>query len=67
MDNDKRIVEIYINGDWHEVDFEELSEGDRFRLFDNGEKVVDPKGKSEWIASSEVFKNKYGDLVVNTY
>ena len=64
---DKRIVEVYSNGIWIQTEFEDLRKGDRFRLFESdGERVVDDKGRKEWIASSSPFM-KMGDWVVNIY
>lgn len=64
---DKRIVEVYSNGIWIQTEFEDLRQGDRFRLFESdGERVVDDKGRNEWIASSNAFM-KLGDWVINVY
>ena len=64
---DKRIVEVYSNGTWMQTQFEDLRKDDKFRLFEsNGERVVDDKGRKEWIASSNAFI-KMGDWVVNIY
>lgn len=64
---DKRIAEKYDNGKWRVIDFVEIVEGDRFRLFEStGEAVIDKKGKREWVAASKVFNN-FGDSVVNVY
>ena len=65
---DNRTVQVYDNGIWVDVEFKELNKGDRFKLFEStGEPVASPDGISEWIASSNPFTNKYGDLVVNIY
>ena len=64
---DKRIVEVYSNGTWIQTEFENLRKDDRFRLFESdGERVVDDKDKSEWVASSDSFM-KHGDWIVNIY
>ena len=50
-----RTVQIYKNNQWIDVEFKNLSHNDRFRLFDNGERVVNSKGHSEWIACGEPY------------
>ena len=64
---DERIVQVYHSGIWIEIDFEKIKEGDKFRLFQDGEQVINPKGQKEFIASCSPFINQYGDLVVNVY
>lgn len=65
---DERIIQIYYNDTWMQTDFDKLKEGDKFRLFDkSGDKIIDRKGRSEFIASSSPFINQYGDLVVSVY
>ena len=65
---DERIIQVYDNGTWIQVEFDMLRDGDRFRLFDNsGNKIIDRKGRGEFVASCSPFINKYGDLVVNVY
>ena len=62
---DKRIVEVYFNGTWIQTEFEDLRKDNKFRLFkSDGERVVDDKGRNEWIASSNAFM-KLGDWVIN--
>lgn len=65
---DMRKVELFKNDEWREIDFKQLKEGDKFRVFEStGEKVIDPKGHSEWIASCPAFIGQYGDLTINVY
>lgn len=63
---DMRKVELFTNGKWNKIYFNELQKGDRFRLFEStGERVVDSKGCDEWVATSSSFVNEYHDLVIN--
>ena len=65
---DMRIVEVFKGDKWIEIEFDKLDIDDRFRLFEqDGERVVNSKGQSEWIASSVPFIGKYGDLTINVY
>ena len=65
---DQRIVQVYENGTWIQIDFDKLREGDKFRLFEStGEQVVNTKGQKEWVSASSPFTNQYGDLMVNIY
>ena len=65
---DMRKVEVFRDEGWTEINFSELGEGDKFRLFEStGEKVVDPKGRGVWIASGKPFLNKYDDMTINIY
>lgn len=64
---DERVVHVFDSGVWIEVKFDKLKEGDRFRLFQDGEQVINTKGQKEFIASCSPFINQYGDLVVNIY
>lgn len=64
---DNRIVQIYNNGIWVEINFKDLAKDDRFRLFEStGERVISKKGESEWIAACSPFY-KFDDLMVNVY
>lgn len=50
-----RTVQTYTHNQWVDIEFKNLKHGDRFRLFDNGERVVNSKGHSEWIACGEPY------------
>ena len=51
-----RIVELYEDGEWIEITFDMLREGDIFRLFESvGEPVVDKDGCTAW----ECYTNPY--------
>ena len=53
---DLRIVERYEDGAWIDISFDELKEGDIFRLFESvGEPVVDDDGCTTWKAASDVY------------
>ena len=58
-------IEILQNGEWKVS--HDIREGDTFRLYDrNGDRIIDRKGRKQWIAASEVF-NRFGDSVINVY
>ena len=64
---DQRIVQVYENGTWMQIDFDKLREGDRFRLFEStGEQVRSSDSKKEWIAASSPHE-KFGDWIVDVY
>lgn len=62
---DKTKVEIYINNEWVGVDYKDLKEGDRFRIFNSvNKRHIDGRGRKEWIASSDAYE-KFGDWAIN--
>ena len=53
------------SGQWQEIKFCELKEGDTFRLFENdGTKVSDLGGNTEWVAKSEPKQDDMGNFYV---
>jgi hypothetical protein len=63
----KRIVEGYVPGlGYIEIDFDELSPGVMFRIFDDGIPYIDEYGNTEWIVKSVPKKNSDGLLYVET-
>ena len=51
-----RIVQIYYEGQWIEVEFEVLQEGDVFRLFEEiDEPVIDPDGCTAWRCATDPY------------
>lgn len=50
-----RTVQIYTHNQWVDIEFQNLKHEDKFRLFDNGERFVDSRGHSEWIACSDSY------------
>lgn len=56
-----RKVMVSRNGTWKEIDFNELSKGDNFRLFEpSGESVSDQSGNEIFYSTSEPYKNDDG-------
>lgn len=53
-----RTVERMINDQWVVCGFSELRINDVFRLFDNGVLFIDHKGKTEFLAISDPYKNE---------
>lgn len=53
---------------WEPVLFMELTIGDTFRMYEqNGEPVIDQKGRKEWIAASKPYINKDGIPAIVIY
>jgi hypothetical protein len=56
-----RRVEIKINGEWEPAKFEDIIEGDIFRLFEpTGEPVEDLDGNTVFTAMTDAFTNEDG-------
>ncbi|MBZ4649251.1 hypothetical protein [Thermosipho sp. (in: thermotogales)] len=66
MENqDFRKVQKFVDGEWRNINFEDLKKGDKFRMFETtGEPVVDDYNVSEFVAESDPFVNKYGITAV---
>lgn len=63
----ERTIEIYrkTNRSWREIEFEILMEGDIFRLIEpDGNFVIDKKGRKEFTAISNAYKNDDGILTI---
>lgn len=46
---------------WHDIEFEELKDGDTFRMFElTGEPVLDENGNWEFITNCDAFINDDG-------
>ena len=62
-----RTVHIKINNKWISSHISEIKQGDIFRMFepDNGDKVVDAKGRSEFVAFSDARINEDGEWTVD--
>jgi hypothetical protein len=53
---------------WEPVLFMELTRGDIFRMYEqNGEPVIDQKGRKEWIAAGKPYINKDGIPAIMIY
>ena len=67
MNKRERIVHIKRNDKWLSSHFSEIKQGDIFRMFesDNGDKVVDAKGRSEFVAFSNARINEDGQWAVD--
>lgn len=65
--NDMRKVQIYKNNKWRDIDFMQLKQGDKFRMFEpDGEPVISPQsGTSEWITTTDIYLNDEGNLTIN--
>lgn len=51
---DARKVEVYADGQWTEVEFEDVVQGDKFRIFEEtGEPVYDKIGQCEFVAQGD--------------
>lgn len=56
------------DGSWEPVEFMELTIGDVFRIYEqDGEPVVDQKGRKEWVAAGKPYINKYGIPTIKVY
>ncbi|WP_144509846.1 hypothetical protein [Bacillus sp. FJAT-22090] len=56
---DNRRTEVYINGEWKEINFQELKKGDNFRMFEStGEEVLDLSGSTVFHATSDSYLNE---------
>ena len=56
--NQNRKAQIFKNENWIDVEFQELKNGDNFRLFEfNGEEVKDKNGNTKFIATSDAYLN----------
>lgn len=53
-----KVIELFKNNQWEEVDFMSLKKGDRFRMFIPNKKMLTQK--EEYIATSDPFLNEYG-------
>jgi len=63
-----REFQVRINNDtWKDIDISETVIGDTIRCFDNNSRVVDHKGRKEWVVASSPFKNEQGILTINIY
>jgi hypothetical protein len=62
----KRIIQVYREDKWQEIEFEELKKDDKFRMFDNGIPVKDDKKNFQWIALSDAFLNDKKLWTINT-
>lgn len=64
-----RIIGVFNKktGFWDTVEFKDLKNDDIFRIFDNGERYVNPKdGNNVWIATSDPYQNIEGILTIDT-
>lgn len=55
MEND---AQIYINDEWLDIQFSDIKEGNKFRLFYEGELVENDNDESEFIATSDAFQDE---------
>lgn len=63
-----RVIEVFdrdINN-WIVTPFENLKVADVFRIFDNGERLIDENKNSVWIADSLPYHNEDGILTILT-
>jgi len=67
MEDELRTVEIYTIDDWEEIEFKDLKPGDRFRLFDGEEQVIDEKGYREWLVATIPYINENGIYEIECY
>lgn len=62
----KRIIQVFKNNEWVNIEFKNLRKGDKFKVFnDNNETIIDNKGNTEWIALSNPKLNKDKMLFIN--
>jgi ribosomal protein L21E len=62
----KRIIQVFKNNEWVNIEFKNLRKGDKFKIFnDNNETIIDNKGNTEWIALSNPKLNKDKMLFIN--
>lgn len=60
---DFRTVQRLEDNNWVDIEFKELRLNDKFRMFEStGEPVVGLGGKVEWIATSNPFLDKDGEV-----
>ncbi len=54
-------------GHWEKIDFQNLNDGDIFRLFDDGERYFNKTdGNNIWIAKGKPYLNKHGIWTIDT-
>jgi hypothetical protein len=66
---DRRLVELLLDGGWHMIYFREIKEGDRFRMFDSKteEPIKNSLGETEFIATTNAYLAEHRELKTITY
>ena len=66
---DLMIIELFENGNWKEILFKELKDGDRFRMLDPDTKdlFIGDNNKTEFIATSDPYENEDGILTITIW
>ena len=65
---DQRKVKIFQDEKWIDIKFEDLKNGNKFKLIElTGEEVKDSDGNSEFIAISDTYTNEniFGTLTID--
>jgi hypothetical protein len=60
-----RRTQVKNSNKWLDINFEDLKSGDEFRLYDDEDIVIDKKGRSSWIASSNPYFNEDNILKID--
>ena len=61
----KRIVEKEVGGSFVRCEFQDLKEGDRFRLFEPQDDNAEPVGGGVWTATSDAFASDNGHWTIS--
>lgn len=65
-DPNTRIAEVLINNKWQSINPIEIKNGMIFRMFEADGTLVEYKGMSQWLATSDAYYNDDGVITVMT-
>lgn len=62
-----RLTQIFVNGEWQNIDACDLRKGMHFRMFEeDGTPVINTNdNSSSWIAASDIYEKEDGTLAIN--